>query len=70
MDYIYDSGVFILSKNGKEIAETETTRLDEKINTFFKQLEKQLNGKTALEVKQVIKNDVKDDLTEIFENWL
>ena len=70
MDYIYDSGVFILSKNGKEIAETETAKFDEKINDFFKNMEKQLNGKSTLEIKQLIKNDVKDDLTDIFENWL
>ncbi len=66
---IHDSGVFVISKTGKEIADAQTTQLEEKLDTFFNNLEKQLEGKSASAIKQVIENDVEDGLITIFENW-
>jgi len=66
---LHDAGVFVISKTGKEIADAETTQLEEKLDKFFGNLEKKLEGKSASAIKRVIENDVEDDLITIFENW-
>lgn len=69
MEYIYDSGVFALDKKGKEVADNKTNKLDKEVDDFFVKLEKQLNGKTASEMRNTIKNDVKNNLQKLFEEW-
>ncbi len=67
--HLFDSGMFVPSKNGKEMAEAETTKIEGKIYDYLAKLEKQLNGKSASSIKRVIKNDVENDLIAILKRW-
>ncbi len=66
---LFDSGMLVPNKNGKEMAEAETTKIEEKIYDYLDKLEKQLNGKSASSIKQVIENNVEDDIIRILKKW-